>query len=166
MSIWTVNTPLIIVVAGATGHLGKLICDSLISRAHTEGRLVQVRGLVRKGGVNTVLVTPYTSSDTVAEQHLTIEPVDYGNEDDLKRACTGAYCVVSALQGLEDVIVGVQSRLLTAAIADNVQRFIPSDFSVDFNKLPEGAKQQITLSSSRNRVSSLHLFIRVHLLNY
>ena len=84
---------------------------------------------------------PDASREKVSEQHLTIEPIDYGNKDDLKRVCNGAYCVVSALQGLEDVIVGVQLRLLTAAIAGNVQRFIPSDFALDFNKLPKGANR-------------------------
>jgi hypothetical protein len=136
----SVNIPLIIVVAGAQGHLGKLVCDSLISRARNEDRPVQVRGLVRKGGAHSVEVMA-NASETVSELQLTIEPVDYGNEDDLKRVCKGAYCVVSALQGLEDVIVGVQLRLLSAAIAVNVQRYIPSDFSVDFNKLPKGANR-------------------------
>jgi hypothetical protein len=136
-----VNTPLIIVVAGAQGTLGKLLCDSLISRARSEGRPVQVRGLVRKGDTNSVPVTPESSPEKDSERQLTIEPVDYGNEDDLKRVCAGAYCVISALQGLEDVIIGVQSRLIAAAITCNVQRFIPSDFSIDFTKLPQGSNR-------------------------
>jgi hypothetical protein len=141
----SVNTPLIIVVAGAQGSLGKLICESLITRARIEDRLVQVRGLVRKEGSHAVSVMPDASREKASKQQLTIEPVDYGTADELIRVCTGAYCIVSALQGLEDVIVGVQSRLLTAAIACNVQRFIPSDFSVDFNKLPEGANRNFDL---------------------
>jgi hypothetical protein len=139
--LFTVNTPLIIVVAGAQGHLGKLVCESLISRARSEARLIQVRGLVRKGSTHSVSVTPDASPERGSEQLLTIEPVDYGNGNDLKRVCDGAYCVISALQGLEDVIVGVQSRLLKAAIDGNVKGFIPSDFAVDFNKLPEGANR-------------------------
>jgi hypothetical protein len=141
----SVNTPLIIVVAGAKGELGKLICDSLISRARNEGRRVQVRGLVRKGGVNSGSVVVNGSPEQVAEQHLIIKPVDYENEEDLKNVCEGAYCVVSALQGLEDVIVGVQLQLLKAAIADNVQRFIPSDYAIDFTKLPEGSNRNFDL---------------------
>jgi hypothetical protein len=53
--------------------------------------------------------------------------------------------VVSALQGLEDVIVGVQSRLLAAAIANNVRRFVPSDFSLDLTQIPEGANRNFDL---------------------
>lgn len=141
----SVNTPLIIVVAGAKGQLGKLICDSLISRAHNENRLVQVRGLVRKGGINSVSATPGDSPEQASGQHLAIEPVDYGNEDDLKRVCAGAHCVVSALQGLEDVIVGVQLQLLRAAIAGKVRRFIPSDYAIDFTRLPEGSNRNFDL---------------------
>jgi hypothetical protein len=137
----SVNTPLIIVVAGAQGHLGKLVCESLKLRAQNQSRPVQIRGLARKGGAHSGSVIPDSSGEKVSEQQLIIESVDYGNENDLKRVCTGAYCVVSALQGPKDVIVGIQSRLLKAAIAGNVKRFIPSDFSVDFNKLPEGANR-------------------------
>jgi uncharacterized protein YbjT (DUF2867 family) len=39
----------VIVVAGANGNLGKLVCDALLSRARMEGQSVLVRGLVRKG---------------------------------------------------------------------------------------------------------------------
>jgi hypothetical protein len=59
--------------------------------------------------------------------------------------CAGADCVVSALQGHEDVIVGVQSRLLNAAIKASARRFIPSDFSLDFTKLPVGANRNFDL---------------------
>ena len=48
----SVNSPLIIVVAGAQGNLGKLVCESLISRALREVRPLLVRGLVRKGGAH------------------------------------------------------------------------------------------------------------------
>jgi hypothetical protein len=95
--------------------------------------------------VNSGSVTPNDSPEQASEQHFTINPVDYANEDDLKRVCAGAHCVVSALQGLEDVIVGVQLQLLRAAIAEKIQRFIPSDFAIDFNKLPEGSNRNFDL---------------------
>jgi hypothetical protein len=40
--------------------------------------------------------------------------------------------VVSALQGLRDVIVEMQTVLLYAAIKADAPRFIPSDYSIDF----------------------------------
>jgi uncharacterized protein YbjT (DUF2867 family) len=67
-----------------------------------------------------------------------IVEVDYADLGSLTQACSGANCVVSALSGLHDVIVDAQTTLLEAAVAANVPRFIPSDFSVDFTKLPAG----------------------------
>jgi len=140
-----INTPTIIVVAGAKGQLGNLICDSLLSRARSEGRLVQVRGLVRKEGLHSGSVALDDQSAKASGQNLTIESVAYENHDDLKRVCAGAHCVVSALQGLRDVIVDVQLQLLKAAIAEKVQRFIPSDFAIDFTRLPEGSNRNFDL---------------------
>jgi len=134
------NSQMVIVVAGAQGNLGKLVCEALLAQARLAGQAVLVRGLVRKGRSS----APTTASDT-AEPQLVIEPVDYTSDDDLRRVCAGAYCVVSTLQGLEEVIVGVQSRLLKAAIAHNVRRFIPSDFSGDFTKLPVGSHRNFDL---------------------
>ena len=54
--------------------------------------------------------------------------VDYDDPAALQRACEGAACVVSALNGLEAVIIGAQGRLLDAAVAADVPRFIPSDY--------------------------------------
>ena len=139
------NSQLVIVVAGAQGNLGKLVCEALLARARLAGQDVLVRGLVRKGR------TPAPASASVAtptgavDPRLVIEPVDYASDDDLRRVCAGAYAVVSTLQGLEEVIVGVQSRLLKAAIAQNVRRFIPSDFSGDFTKLPAGSHRNFDL---------------------
>ena len=67
------------------------------------------------------------------------------NDSELARACAGASCVVSALQGLRDVIVDGQSVLLDAAIAAGVARFIPSDFSIDFTRLPAGENRNLDL---------------------
>lgn len=131
------NEPKIIVVAGARGNLGKLVYEALLSRARADRQAVLVRGLARKTGAPPTSESP---SDA-GSQRLTIVPVDYESSDELRRACEGAYTVVSALQGHTDVIVGAQSRLLSAAIHAGARRFIPSDFSLDFTLLPEGANR-------------------------
>src|SRR4051812_31905337 len=110
------NTQRIIVVAGARGNLGKLVCDALVSRARAAGQPLVVRGLVRKGGANAAASPAPVAPASPSEQQLIIEQVDYDSEEDLNRVCSGASCVVSTLQGHEDVIVEVQSRLLKAAI--------------------------------------------------
>jgi hypothetical protein len=137
----------VIVVAGARGTLGKLVCDALLSRARAAGQRVLVRGLVRKSGANAAASTP-PAPPSPAEQQLAIEPVDYASEEDLNRVCAGASCVVSVLQGREDVIVEVQARLLEAAIRAGARRFIPSDYSLDFTKLPVGANRNFDMRRS------------------
>jgi nucleoside-diphosphate-sugar epimerase len=63
----------------------------------------------------------------------------------------GASCVVSALQGLGDVIVDLQRTLLEGAIKADVPRFIPSDYSIDFTKLPPGENRNLDLRRDFHR---------------
>jgi len=122
----------LIVVAGATGNLGMKIC----------------RELIRKGGKVKALVRKGTSQDKLNElQNLGADVVqaDMSDHQELTIACAGASCVVSALAGLRDVIVEVQSNLLDAAVNAGVPRFIPSDFCTDFTKIPEGENRNFDL---------------------
>ncbi|UOG73290.1 NmrA family NAD(P)-binding protein [Hymenobacter tibetensis] len=122
----------IILVAGATGELGGRINKALLARG------AAVRALVR------------TSSDPAKVDELTAQGVEVVRADltdvaQVTAACTGTACVVSALQGLHDVVVDAQSVLLEAAVAAGVPRFIPSDFSTDFTKLPAGENRNFDL---------------------
>jgi hypothetical protein len=76
---------------------------------------------------------------------VTIASVDWSSAFEVAAACSGAACVVSALQGLRDVIVETQSVLLDAAIKAGVPRFIPSDYSIDFTKFPPGENRNLDL---------------------
>lgn len=121
----------IVVVAGATGHLGGLIARALVKN---EG--VSVRALVRPGSA--------AKAGDLTELGIEIVEVAIDGSSDrtaLDRAMTGVFSVVSALQGGPDIIVDAQSRLLEAAVAANVRRFIPSDYSIDFTKLHPGANR-------------------------
>jgi hypothetical protein len=42
------------------------------------------------------------------------------------------------LAGLREVVIDAQKKLLDAAIAAGVPRFIPSDYSLDFTKFSYG----------------------------
>jgi uncharacterized protein YbjT (DUF2867 family) len=125
--------PATIVLAGATGALGLLIAYHLRRRGAT------VRALVRPGRSNTAEAT------SLRLQGADVVEVDYKNAAALTQACTGAACVLSALSGLREVIVEAQTRLLEAAVAAGVPRFIPSDFSADFTNLPEGSNRNFDL---------------------
>jgi uncharacterized protein YbjT (DUF2867 family) len=121
-----------VVVAGAAGHLGSLISFALRKRN------VAVKALVRPG-------TATSHTKTLCDAGVTIAEVDLSDFKALTKTLQGASTVVSALQGLRDVILGVQGTLLNAAVAAKVPRFIPSDFSLDFTKTKPGANRNLDL---------------------
>ncbi|TDN39937.1 NmrA family NAD(P)-binding protein [Hymenobacter sp. UV11] len=124
--------PATIVVAGATGDLGFRIAQELRKRGAI------VRALVRPGNTKPAIAS-------LREQGVGILEVDFNDVAALTYACAGAACVVSALSGLREVIIDAQTHLLDAAVAAGVPRFIPSDFSIDFTKLPEGSNRNLDL---------------------
>jgi nucleoside-diphosphate-sugar epimerase len=126
------TAPATIVLAGATGDLGHRIALALLDRG------AQVRALVRPGSAKPAV-------GELRERGATLIEVDFSDGAALTRACVGAACVVSALSGLREVIVEAQTRLLDAAVAAGVPRFIPSDYSIDFTKLPEGSNRNLDL---------------------
>ena len=121
-----------ILVAGGTGDLGGRIIKALLKRGAV------VKALVRKGADKDKLAK-------LEAEGAEIVSVDMDDHAALINACKGASCVVSALQGLHDVIVDVQKALLDAAVAAGVPRFIPSDFASDFTKQPEGENRNFDL---------------------
>jgi nucleoside-diphosphate-sugar epimerase len=122
-----------IVLAGATGALGLLIAHYLRQRG------AEVRALVRPASSHKA------EAESLRLQGVDVVAVDFNNVAELTRACAGAGCVVSALSGLREIIVETQTRLLEAAVAAGVPRFIPSDFSAEFAKLPAGANRNFDL---------------------
>jgi uncharacterized protein YbjT (DUF2867 family) len=114
-----------ILVAGGTGNLGGRIIKALLKKG------AAVRTIVRTG-------TDDTKVQKLEQQGVKVFRVNMSDVSELTQACTGVSCVISALSGLHNVIVEIQSGLLDAAVAAGVPRFIPSDYSCDFTKLPAG----------------------------
>ncbi|WP_232342235.1 NmrA family NAD(P)-binding protein [Hymenobacter negativus] len=131
-------TSALIVLAGATGDLGSRIARELLKRGAT------VRALVRSGNIKPEVTE---LQDLGAE----IATVDFNSVMALTKACAGAACVVSALSGLREVIVDTQKRLLDAAVAAGVPRFIPSDYCIDYTKLPAGSNRNLDLRREFNQ---------------
>ncbi|WP_310794569.1 NmrA family NAD(P)-binding protein [Hymenobacter sp. HSC-4F20] len=127
------SEPAPIVLAGATGALGLLIAH------HLRRRGTPVRALIRPGA------GPRPEVASLRLQGVELVEVAYDNAPALTAACVGAACVISALSGLREVIVDAQTQLLEAAVAAGVPRFIPSDFSADFTRLPEGSNRNFDL---------------------
>lgn len=128
-----------VVVAGATGNLGGRIVTALLSKG------AEVRALVRTD------TEPAKLAELTA-QGVQVVPVELTDHAALTQALTGAVCVVSALQGLRDVIVDGQTQLLNAAIAAEVPRFIPSDFAVDYMNLTPGDNRNFDLRREFHRI--------------
>ena len=121
-----------IALAGGTGDLGKRIARELIVRGAI------VRALVRKA-------TPETHIDALKALGADVIRVDFAEADSLRDACMGSDCVVSTLNGLRPTIIDTQTRLLRAAIAAGVPRFIPSDFCLDFTATKPGNNRNLDL---------------------
>ena len=119
-----------IAVAGATGKLGHLIVRVLLKRGAT------VKALVRRG----------TAADKLQGlDGAQVVEVDFEDATGLAQALAHVDVLVSALNGLRDVIVGTQSALLAAAVAAKVGRFIPSDYAADITKLQPGENRNFDL---------------------
>lgn len=121
-----------IVLAGGTGNLGGRIARALSHR-----------------GAHVLVLSRSTDSDdkrkALERLGITVRTVDMSRVSDIASACEGAACVVSALQGVRDVIIDTQSVLLDGAVEAGVKRFIPSDFSTDFRSLPPGENRNYDL---------------------
>ena len=96
-----------ILIAGGTGNLGGKIINALLERG------ADVRMVVRAG-------SDAAKWATFEQRGVQVIPVDMSNLEELTKACAGVSCVVSALQGLHDVIVDAQAQLLAAAVAAGV----------------------------------------------
>ena len=122
----------VIALAGAGGDLGGRIAKALVARG------ADVRALTRP--------------EAKAEERLrlqalgaTVVMADPSNVHDMAKACAGAHCVVSALNGLREVMIDRQGVLLDAAVEAKVRRFISSDYSADFTKTTPGHNRNFDL---------------------
>lgn len=122
----------IIALAGAGGDLGHRIAKALV----TQGG--DVRALTRPG-LDTAERSRITASG------VTLVSADPNDVDAMAAACGGASCVVSALNGVRDMMIGRQGVLLDAAIKAGVPRFIPSDYSADFTRTRPGQNRNFDL---------------------
>ena len=128
----------LILVAGSTGNLGGRIVKALRERG------APVRALVRPG-------TDPKKLAKLAQPGVEIATADPTDVAALTQACAGVTCVVSAVQGLREVIVDAQAALLKAAVAAGVPRFVPSDFASDYTKTQEGDNRNFDLRREFNQ---------------
>ena len=122
----------VIALAGATGDLGGRILERLVARG------ADVRAVVRPN-------LPETEARRLAALGATVVRADATDVGATADALAGSACVVSALNGLRDVIVERQGVLLDAAVRAGVPRFVPSDYAADFTRVPPGDNRNFDL---------------------
>lgn len=122
----------IIVVAGAAGDLGSRIAKALIARG------AAVRTTIRRED-------PQDKKAKLSALGVDLVTANPESAGEMSSACADAKCVVSALNGVRDVIIERQSVLLGAAVKAGVPRFIPSDYSIDFTKTGPGDNRNLDL---------------------
>lgn len=128
-----------IAVAGATGNLGKRIVRALRQQG------AEVVAFVRQGGDE-------KKQKEIEQLGAKANPVDLTDVEQVSEGLAGVDCLVSAVQGLRDVIVDGQNVLLEAALKAKAARFIPSDFSTDFRKLRPGENRNFDLRREFHQV--------------
>lgn len=121
-----------IVIVGATGDLGGRIAREFLLKG------ASVRALTRTG-------SSLKKLDELKAKGLDVVVVDFSDRGALATALQGAGVIVSAVAGLREVVVDLQTDLLEAAIQAKVPRFIPSDFAIDFTKIQPGANRNLNL---------------------
>lgn len=105
--------PTHVALAGATGNLGTPILEALLASQ------ISVTVLSRIGG---------NSSKLSSHPNLKIAEVDFDNIQSLSEALHGVEVVISCVSTLA---IGRQNRLIDAAVAVGVRRFIPAEFGMD-----------------------------------
>lgn len=120
----------LVIIAGATGDLGARIVRELSSMN------TKIRALTRKE-------TPEEKIRRLSDQGVEVVEVDFNNHQSLVQGCLGGTVIISTVSGLREVIIDTQTKLINAAVEAKVPRFIPSDFAIDYTKVPEGTNRNL-----------------------
>ncbi len=120
------NTKPTVLLVGASGMLGRQIASALLDRGET-----RVKALVRNP-------TRTKELRDLTARGMEVTPGDILRPETLGPATEGVTAIISAVGNDEQLIVEGQTNLLRAAEANQVKRFIPSDFALDYRKLSMG----------------------------
>jgi uncharacterized protein YbjT (DUF2867 family) len=114
-----------ILLAGATGNLGRLIAHYLL-----QNPALSLSVLVRDADS--------AKAKALQQEGANLVVADLTDKTALVEATRGQNIVISALSGGPDVLLDGQLNLLEAARQNKVGRFVASDYSSDFTQLAYG----------------------------
>ena len=117
-----------VLLAGATGMLGRHIAQNLLDQPNARLRL-----LVRPGNTKT-----QAALGLLLARGAEIIEGDLADPGSLDRATAGVDVIVSAVQGGPEVIVDGQVALAEAGRRNGVRRILPSDYALDLFKATPG----------------------------
>ena len=121
----------LVLLAGATGMLGRRIAHCLTNEPDARLRLMLRPGTMNDAGKAKALAP-------ILERGAEIVFGDLADPASLERAVTGVEVVVSAVQGASAVMIDGQVALAEAARRAGVRRILPSDFALDLFRTPPG----------------------------
>lgn len=112
------SSPRTIAVAGVTGKLGRLITYHLLSQN------IKVHGIGRNPSKLPEEIKNHSNFKAFTS--------DFKDVESLRPAVKGCSTVICVLLSSPDVELASQKTLIDACIAENVPRFMPNDFTVDW----------------------------------
>ena len=146
-----------VLIAGATGMLGERVAHYLVDEPD-----VRVRLMVRGSRQDRPQVA---ALDGLVRRGAETVEADLADADSLDRSTQGVDVIVSAVQGMRDVIVDGQLALLDAAQRSGVRRILPSDFALDLFKAPEGEHLNFNLRREADEAIAASGLEHVNVLN-
>jgi len=97
---------------------------------------------------------------------------DVKHPETIKGVTEGIHTIVSCLVGEDDIVVGGQKAILNDAIDHGVKRFVPSDYSFDYTKVPENAhmlcqqRKDFRRCLEATNIKGLHLHVGLFIDTY
>jgi nucleoside-diphosphate-sugar epimerase len=151
-----------ILIVGANGNLGKLLTKHCLSHPN-----IQVNILIRNRDISKSQV------EQVESQGGRVIIADLLKPDTLRDCCKNIHTVVSCVMGTDQIIINGQLSLIDEAIRCGVTRFIPSDYSYDYTKVPEGIhiltdqRKRIRRElENRKEIKSIHFMLGIYMETY
>lgn len=124
-----INKPSVLIV-GVTGTLGSKVAHAILDKG-----IMSVKALVRSSSKNNERI------QSLSDRGVMILEGDLSDLSSLQNVCKGSTAVISTVRGgnsetseQETMLTG-QLNLIEAAKSAGVQRFIPSDFAIDYFKI-------------------------------